>query len=49
MYQQIQGEIRRTITRDFPYSLFYAVEPDAIVVLRVIHHREDSAEWPEDS
>lgn len=47
MYPCISGEIRRTITRDFPYSLFFLIDgPEQVVVLRLIHHARDPAEWP---
>jgi plasmid stabilization system protein ParE len=47
MYPCITGEIRRAITRDFPYSVFFAIDtPDRVVVLRVIHHAQDPTEWP---
>ena len=46
MYPRIHGEIRRSITADFPYSVFYSAERDEIVVLRVIHHAQDPEKWP---
>ena len=46
MYPRIHGEIRRTITTDFPYSVFYKIERDDIVILRVIHHARDPEKWP---
>lgn len=46
MYPRIHGEIRRTITADFPYSVFYGIERDEIVVLRVVHHAQDPEKWP---
>ena len=37
---------RRALLRRFPYGIFYAVEPDMIVVLTVIHLAQDPAELP---
>jgi plasmid stabilization system protein ParE len=37
---------RRALLRRFPYGIFYAVEPDLIVVLTVIHLAQDPAELP---
>lgn len=45
-YPLVHGDIRRAITTDFPYSLFYAIESEGIIILRVVHHAQDPAEWP---
>jgi plasmid stabilization system protein ParE len=34
-------EFRRALTRRFPYKVFYRIEPDAVVVVRVLHVRRD--------
>jgi toxin ParE1/3/4 len=33
--------VRRVLTRRFPYGLFYVIEPARIVVLAVFHGRRD--------
>ena len=38
-------EIRRAILRRFPYSVFYAVEPDRIRVLAVAHQKRRPNYW----
>ncbi|MGZ5444003.1 MAG: type II toxin-antitoxin system RelE/ParE family toxin [Thermoanaerobaculia bacterium] len=44
---RLPPDARRAITRDFPYSVFYAIDtPVRVVVLRVIHHAQDPTEWP---
>jgi plasmid stabilization system protein ParE len=39
------GEIRCVRARRFPYSVFYRVEGDQIVVLAVFHARRDPIIW----
>lgn len=39
------GSIRRVPVRRFPYSVFYLVESDRIVVLAVFHVRRDPMIW----
>jgi plasmid stabilization system protein ParE len=44
-YQELRSGIRRTLTRRFPYAVYFAVQGDAIVVLGVLHTARDPAEW----
>ena len=39
------GDIRCVLARRFPYSVFYRVEADRIVVLAVFHARRDPVIW----
>lgn len=34
------------MTHRFPYLIFYAVDPDASVVLAVLHASRDPRRWP---
>lgn len=43
---EVRGPIRRVPTRRFPYGIFYVDEESAIVVLAVIHGRQNDSEWP---
>jgi plasmid stabilization system protein ParE len=38
-------EVRRVITRRFPYRIFFVVQPDAVVVFRVLHGAREDREW----
>ena len=38
-------EVRRVLTQRFPYRVFYLLEPDAIVVFRVLHSARHDREW----
>jgi plasmid stabilization system protein ParE len=40
LYQRVEDEIRRAVLRRFPYSLFYVIENDVVLVLACMHqHR----------
>ncbi len=43
----VEGEIRGSLFRCFPYSLLYAVEPGRTLVLAVAHHRRRPGYWRE--
>ena len=40
LYQRVEGEIRRAVLRRFPYSLFYVIEIDLVLVLTCMHHHQ---------
>ncbi len=40
LYQRVEGEIRRAVLRRFPYSLFYVIEQDQVIVLAFLHQRD---------
>jgi toxin ParE1/3/4 len=44
-YSIMHKEIRCVRARRFPYSVFYIVETEQIVVLAVFHARRDPAIW----
>ena len=44
-YPVVFGDIRRTVARRFPYSVYFRVRQDAIVVLAVFHGRRNPAIW----
>lgn len=39
-------DVRRAHLKRFPWSVFYVVEPERLVVLRRLHNRRDPAAWP---
>lgn len=45
-YQKIQGEIRRALVNGFPYSVFYEIMKDEVVVLSVLPQASDPGRWP---
>jgi plasmid stabilization system protein ParE len=44
-YQELRTGIRRALTRQFPYAIYFSVEDDAIVIVVVLHTARDPAEW----
>lgn len=45
LYAMVRGEIRRVVTRRFPYSIYYRVRQDRIIVLAVFHGRRHPRIW----
>ena len=46
LYPMLYRHTRRALLRKFPYGVFYLVEPERVLVLRVLHHARDPALWP---
>lgn len=46
MFASVHGDIRRAIVSRFAFSVFYLVEPQRVVVLRVLHTARDPSLWP---
>jgi len=44
MHQTVHGAMRRVLTRRFPYGVFFAVEPERLVILAVFHGHRNPAE-----
>ena len=44
-YRELESGIRRALLRRFPYAVYFAVEPDVVVVLAVLHVSRNPAEW----
>ena len=40
LYQGVEDQIRRAVLRRFPYSLFYVIEQDLVVVLACMHQHQ---------
>ncbi|MGB6063304.1 MAG: type II toxin-antitoxin system RelE/ParE family toxin [Desulfomonilaceae bacterium] len=47
MYAAVLEDIRRATVRRFPYSVFYRIEPQQVVVVAVFHSRRDPTIWRE--
>lgn len=46
-YQVLRSDIRRALCRRFPYSVFFAIEGDVVVILAVLHSAVAPAKWQE--
>ena len=44
-YAAIRSGIRRTITRRFPYGIYFSLDGDVIFIVTVLHTARDPAEW----
>ena len=44
-YAQIFQDIRRVVVQRFPYSIFYKIESQQVVVLAVFHSRRNPKIW----
>jgi len=45
IHAKIYHDIRRAMTRRFPYAVYFIVEGDRLAVLRVLHQARDPREW----
>jgi plasmid stabilization system protein ParE len=41
MYPVVYRDVRRLLTRRFPYGIYYRLEPERVVVVAIFHGRRD--------
>ena len=46
-YQELRSGIRRALTRQFPYAVYFSIEAEIILIVAVLHIARDPAEWQE--
>ena len=46
-YQQLRSGVRRALTKQFPYAVYFSIEADTVIVLAVVHTARNPAEWQE--
>lgn len=44
-FPAVDHEVRRALTRRFPYGVFYLAEEDRVVVIAVFHSSRDPRRW----
>jgi len=44
-YPTVYESVRRALLRNFPYGLFYVIEPDGIIVVACFPVRRDPKSW----
>lgn len=44
-YAELRSGVRRATSQRFPYSVYFVIDADAIVVLAVMHTSRDPASW----
>lgn len=45
LYPAVYKRFRRALLRRFPYSLFYVIEPEVILIVGVVHQSRDDSTW----
>jgi plasmid stabilization system protein ParE len=45
LYRVVYHDVRRALTRRFPYAVYYRIADNAVVVLGILHTRRDPREW----
>ncbi len=45
LYPQVENSMRRCLLHRFPYSIFYDIDNDTVVVLSVAHQRRKPYYW----
>jgi plasmid stabilization system protein ParE len=45
MYMMVHHDVRRALTRRFPYAVYYSIAGNDVVVLGILHTRRDPREW----
>jgi plasmid stabilization system protein ParE len=45
MYTAVYRDVRRALTRRFPYAVYYWMAGNEVVVLGILHTRRDPREW----
>lgn len=44
-HPQVRADVHRALTRRFPYTIYYRVGDDALIVLAVFHGRRNPLIW----
>lgn len=45
LYQRVHGEVRRSLTRRFPFAIYYLIGLDFVDVLAVLHTSRRPSVW----
>jgi plasmid stabilization system protein ParE len=41
----LDGDVRRCLTRVFPYAVLYTIEPDCVLIVAVMHGHREPGYW----
>jgi plasmid stabilization system protein ParE len=44
-FPRVHKDVRRLLTKRFPFAVFYVVTPDAIAILAIRHQASDPERW----
>ena len=45
LYTAVYHDVRRALTRRFPYAVYYRIAGHEVVVLGILHTHRDPCEW----
>ena len=45
LYREIEGDVRRCLTKTFPYGVLFRIRPDEYVAVAVMHLHRDPGYW----
>jgi toxin ParE1/3/4 len=45
LYPVVHRDTRRALIRRFPFAIFYRIEPDALVIIAVMHGSRHPKRW----
>ena len=45
IYRAVYHDVRRALTRRFPYAVYYRIAGNTVVVLGILHTRRDPRAW----
>lgn len=45
LYPAVHKNVRRALLQRFPYSVFYVIEPEAVLIVGVVHQARDESTW----
>lgn len=46
-YPVVDKNVRRALTRKFPYQVFYLADPDRVVIIGIFHASRNPQRWQE--
>ncbi len=45
LHRVVHGNVRRAVLRDYPYCVYYRIDPGEVVILAVMHSKRDPQLW----
>lgn len=45
LFPEVEGDVRRCLTHAFPFGVLFRIQPDAVVVVAVMHLHREPGYW----
>lgn len=45
LYSEVEGDVRRCLTKPFPYGILFRITPDEYVIVAVMHLHREPGYW----